>query len=75
MIEENTIITLGENHRYLVAFSTIYNNINYVFLTNIDNVLDTYFYEYKGNDNLSLVKDEKLIEELLNIYKKEKILD
>lgn len=73
MIEEGSILTLGKNHRYLVAFSTLLNNKNYIFVTNVDNMLDTCFYEYTGEDNLNLVTNEYLLKELLSIYKKEKL--
>lgn len=73
MIEEGSILTLGENHRYLVAFSTMYDNKNYIFVTNVDNMLDTCFYEYTGGTNLSLVTNQKLLNKLLKEYKKEKL--
>ena len=73
MIKENSIITLGKNHKYLVCYSVMINNINYILVSNIDNPLDTCFYEYTGGKNLNLIKDEEVINKLLEMYKKDKL--
>ena len=69
MIEEGNIITLGENHKYNVVFSTILNDENYIFLSNIDNIVDSCFYKVNGPNRLKLVKDNKIIDILLEKYK------
>ena len=43
------------------------------FSTNINNPLDTSFFEYTGDDRLKRVKDIKLFTELLKKYKEEKV--
>ena len=40
MFAEGNIIKLGENTNYVVVFSTMYNNENYIFVTNEDNFFD-----------------------------------
>lgn len=73
MIKENSIITLGKNHKYLVCYSTVIDDINYILVSNLDNPLDTCFYEYNGGKNLNLVKNQKIITKLLEMYEKEKL--
>lgn len=72
-MKENTILTLNGSYKYLVIYSTIYNNKNYIYITNINNPLDTSFFEYTGDDTLKRVKDVKLFTELLKKYKEEKV--
>ena len=72
-MKENTILTLNGSYKYLVIYSTIYNNKNYIYITNINNPLDTSFFEYTGDDRLKRVKDVKLFTELLKKYKEEKV--
>lgn len=72
-MKENTILTLNGSYKYLVIYSTIYNNKNYIYITNINNPLDTSFFEYTGDDTLKRVKDIKLFTELLKKYKEEKV--
>ncbi len=72
-MKENMILTLNGSYKYLVVYSTIYNNKNYIYITNIDNPLDTCFFEYTGADRLKRVKDVKLFTELLKKYKEEKV--
>lgn len=73
MMKENTILTLNGSYKYLVAYSTIYNGKNYIYITNMNNPLDTCFFEYEGDDRLSRVKDVELFTNLLKKYKQEKI--
>ena len=73
MIKENSIITLGKKYKYLVCYSVMINDINYILVSNVDNPLDTCFYEYLGGKNLNLIKDEKIINKLLEMYKHDKI--
>ena len=72
-MKENTILTLNGSYKYLVIYSTIYNNKNYIYITNVNNPLDTSFFEYTGDDRLKRVKDIKLVTELLKKYKEEKV--
>ncbi len=72
-MKENTILTLNGSYKYLVIYSTIYNNKNYIYITNINNPLDTSFFEYTGDDRLKRVKDIKLFTKLLKKYKEEKV--
>ena len=70
MFTEGNIIKLGENTNYVVVFSTMYNNENYIFVTNEDNFFDSKFYKNKNFKNLEIVENGEIIKELLNIYQK-----
>ena len=69
MIKEGSVITLGNNHKYNVIFSTVLNNDNYIFVSNIDNLIDSCFYKANNEKRLELVKDSKIIDALLRQYK------
>lgn len=69
MLKEGSIITLGNNHKYNIIFSTILNNDNYIFVSNIDNIVDSCFYKANDEKHLELVKDNEIIEKLLQQYK------
>ena len=70
MIEQNSIIKLGGKYEYVVVFSTIYNDCNYIFITNIENNADSAFYKVGNDSNLEIVKDDETISKLLELYGK-----
>ena len=47
----------------------MYNNDNYIYVTNVDNFMDSNFYKNDNTGHLELVKDEETLLALLNIYK------
>ena len=69
MVKEGSIITLGNNHKYIVIFSTVFNNDNYIFVSNIDNIIDSCFYKANDEKHLELVKNNEIINVLLKQYK------
>ena len=68
MLEQGSLIKLANKYEYMVVFSTMYNESNYVFLTNTELPIDSCFFKNNGNGSLERVKDENIIKELLNIY-------
>lgn len=68
MIEQNSIIKLGGKYDYVVIFSTVYENENYVFLTNVDLPADSAFYKVSNDSHLEIVKDGEIIKKLLEIF-------
>lgn len=69
VFKEGSVITLENNYNYAVIFSTMYNNDNYIYVTNVDNFMDSKFYKNDNTGHLELVKDEETFLALLNIYK------
>ena len=68
MIKQGSIIKLGNKYEYVVVFSTMYNDSNYIFVTNLDTPEDSCFYKNDNSGKLELVKDDITIKALLNLY-------
>lgn len=65
MIKDGEMLTLNDNKVYSVAFSTIHNQKNYVFLIDQDDYTNTMFCEYDSSNGLVEVVDTEIIEQLL----------
>ena len=72
MLEQGEILTLNDNKKYTVVFSTEINSKNYVYLIEQDNYLNTMFCEFDNNDGLKEVSDAEIIEKLLVKFYNEK---
>lgn len=70
MLEEGTIVKLGGLYEYVVVFSTMFDDSNYVFVTNVDFPDDSCFYKNNNDGRLELVKDMYIILALTSLYKK-----
>lgn len=68
MLEQSEILTLDDNKEYTVAFTTMLDNKNYVFLIEIDNYENNMFCEYDADGGLTEVTDIDVIDKLLKLY-------
>ena len=70
MLKEGNVVTLKNKYKYDVLFSTIYNNDNYILLSNQNNFFDSSFYKYNNLKNLEFVKDINIIQILIKKFEK-----
>ena len=70
MLNQGEILTLNDNKKYSVVFSTEYNNKNYAYLIDQDDYTNTMFCEYDNNNGLEEITDSDIVEELLKLYVK-----
>lgn len=68
MLNQGEVLTLNDNKKYSVGFTTIYNNANYAFLIDQDDYTNTMFCKYDNVNGLEEVTDENLIENLLVLF-------
>ena len=68
-IEVKDIVTLSNNTRYCVISTISYNNINYLYLINIDNKNDVKFVYYENN-RLNVVKDNSITDKIIPLFLK-----
>lgn len=68
MLEQSEILTLDDNKEYTVAFTTMLNNKNYVFLIEINNYENNMFCEYDAERGLTEVTDLDTLDKLLKAY-------
>ena len=71
MLYQSDVLTLNDNKKYVVAFSTEYNQNNYVYLIEKDDYTNAMFYKYEDS-SLEKVNDSNTIQELLKMYLQEK---
>ena len=70
MLNQGEILTLDDNKKYSVVFSTEYNQKNYAYLIDQDDYTNTMFCEFDNNNGLVEVTNSDTIEELLKLYMK-----
>ncbi|MBQ4583893.1 MAG: hypothetical protein IJA94_03290 [Bacilli bacterium] len=68
MLEVGNVLTLDDNKKYSVVFSTLLKNINYIFLIDQSDYTNTMFCSYDNENGLDEVVDENIIVELLKLY-------
>lgn len=68
MLNQGEILTLDDNKKYSVVYSTEYNNKNYVYLIDQDDYTNTMFCEFDNDKGLEEVTDSNIVEELLKSY-------
>lgn len=65
MLNQGEILTLNDNKKYSVVFTTQLNSKNYVYLIDQDDSTNTMFCEYNSEDGLEEVIEPEIIEQLL----------
>lgn len=68
MLNQDETLILDDNKKYSVAFSTMFNSENYVFLIDQDDYTNTIFCKYNNEKSLTEVTDSSIIEELLKLF-------
>lgn len=68
MLNQGEILTLSDNKKYSVVYTTQLNSKNFVYLIDQDDYTNTMFCEY-DNNNLEEVIEPKTIEQLLIKFK------
>ena len=68
MLNQGEILTLSDNGKYSVVFTTRYENVDYVYLIDQDDYTNTMFCKYDNNNGLEEVSDSNIIEELLKLF-------
>ena len=68
MLNQGEILTLSDNRKYSVVFTTRYENVDYVYLIDQDDYTNTMFCKYDNNNGLEEVSDSNIIEELLKLF-------
>ena len=69
MLSQGEILTLNDNKKYSVVYTTELNSKNYVYLIDQDDYTNTMFCEYDNNNGLEEVVEPEIIEQLLTKYK------
>ncbi len=65
MLNQGEILTLDDNKKYSVVFTTEINSKNYVYLIDQDDYTDTMFCEFDNQNGLEEVVEPEIIEQLL----------
>ena len=68
MLNRGEILTLNDNKKYSVVFSTIYNNKSSVYLIDQDDYTNTMFCEYDNENGLEEVNDSDILENLMKLF-------
>ena len=69
VVEVGEILTLSDNKKYSVVYSTVLNSKNYVYLIDQDDYTNTMFCEYDNDNGLEEVVEPEIIEQLLIKFK------
>ena len=69
MLEIGDLLTLSDNKEYIVMKQIYFEGSNYVYLISKDGISNILICSYEGDD-LSIVTDENLFENLLNLFNK-----
>lgn len=70
MIEITNLVTLSDDNEYVVVSKTVYNNVTYYYLVDINNNKNIKFL-YQDNDELVEIEDDELIKRLLPLFLEE----
>ena len=65
MLNQGEILTLNDNKKYSVVYTTELNSKNYVYLIDQDDYTNTMFCEYDNNSGLEEVVEPEIVEQLL----------
>ena len=71
MLNQSDILTLSDNKKYSVVYTTELNSKNYVYLIDQNDYTNTMFCEYDNNNRLEEVTNPEIIEQLLIKFKQE----
>jgi hypothetical protein len=69
MLNQGEILTLDDNKKYSVVYTTELNSKNYVYLIDQDDYTNTMFCEYDNNNGLEEVTETEIIEQLMTKFK------
>lgn len=69
MLNQGEILTLNDNKKYSVVYTTELNSKNYVYLIDQDDYTNTMFCEYDNNNGLEEVTESEIIEQLMTKFK------
>lgn len=72
MLSQGKVLTLNDNKKYSVVFTTSYENVNYVYLIDQDDYTNNMFCKYDNNDELEEINDPNIIEILLKLFAQSK---
>lgn len=67
MIEKKDILTLDDNKEYVVVSKALYEDVNYFYIVDIDNVENFKFVKVE-NDNLFEIHDKDLATKLIPLF-------
>ena len=73
MLEQGEILTLDDNKKYSVVFTTELNSKNYVYLIDQDDYTNTMFCGFDNENGLEEVIESEIIEQLLVKFNQSKI--
>jgi len=69
MLNQGEILTLNDNKKYSVVYTTELNSKNYVYLIDQDDYTNTMFCEYDNNNGLEEVTEPEIVEQLMTKFK------
>ncbi len=69
MLNQGEILTLNDNKKYSVVYTTELNSKNFVYLIDQDDYTNTMFCEYDNNNGLEEVVEPEIVEQLLAKFK------
>ena len=69
MLSQGDILTLNDNNKYIVVYTTELNSKAYVYLIDQNDYTNTMFCEYDSNNGLEEVVEPEILEQLLAKYK------
>lgn len=70
MLGQGEILTLNDNKKYSVVYSTELNSKKYVYLIDQDDYTNTMFCEYDNANGLEEVTEPEIVEQLLAEFSK-----
>ena len=65
MLNQGEILTLSDNKKYSVVYTTELNSKNYVYLIDQDDYTNTMFCEFDNNNGLEEVAEPEIVEQLM----------
>lgn len=69
MLNQGEILTLNDNKKYSVVYTTELNSKSFVYLIDQDDYTNTMFCEYDNNNGLEEVVEPEIVEQLLAKFK------
>ena len=68
MLNQGEILTLDDNKKYSVVFTTELNEKNYVYLIDQDDYTNTMFCEFDNQNGLEETTEPEIIEQLMTKF-------
>ena len=73
MLEQNDIVTLSNDQKYVVVYKTLIDNEEYCFVINMENDEDTMICKVDSQNSLKVITDEKIVNIFLKNFANETI--